>query len=77
MIIQKLQKEVIDAAFKLYNAKSSLRTTAQNVLESQSEYNIIFEKYEQALKEQNKFEHQSVIAGCITLVCSAKDISRL
>jgi hypothetical protein len=77
MNLQELQQEVLDASFKLHNAKNSLRSAKEMAFESHKRYNIISKKYQMALKEQEEIAYKAVVSGCATLACSARCIARL
>ena len=77
MNLQDLQQEVLDASFRLHNAKNSLRSAKEMVFESHKRYNIVSKKYQLALKEQEKIAYEAVVSGCATLACSARCIARL
>jgi len=77
MNLQELQQEVLDASFRLHNAKNSLRSAKEMVFESHKKYNIASKKYQLALKEQEKIAYEAVVSGCATLACSARCIARL
>lgn len=77
MNLQELQQEVLDASFRLHNAKNSLRSAKEMVFESHKRYNIVSKKYQLALKEQDKIAYEAVVSGCAILACSARCIMRL
>ena len=77
MNLQELQQEVLDASFRLHNAKNSLRNAKEIMFESHKRYNIVSKKYQLALKEQEKIAYEAVVSGCATLACSARAIVRL
>jgi hypothetical protein len=77
MNLQELQQEVLEASFRLHDAKKSLRNAKEMVFELHNKYNIASNKYELALKEQEEFAYKKVFHGCTTLACSAKCIVRL
>lgn len=77
MNLQELQQEVLEASFKLHDAKNSLRKAKEIAFELHKKYNIASNKYNLALKEQEEFAFKKVVHGCTTLACSARCIVRL
>ena len=77
MNLKELQQEVLDASFKLHNAKKSLRSAREIAFELHKKYNIVSKKYDLAVKEQEEIAYQAVVSGCATLACSARCIARL
>ena len=77
MNLQELQQEVLEASFKLHDAKNSLRSAKELAFEYHKKYDIISKKYQLALKEQEKIAYEAVVGGCATLTCSARCIVRL
>ena len=77
MNLQELQQEVLDASFSVHKSKLALRNARIATLESHKRYNIVSNKYQLALKEQDKIAYEAVVSGCATLACSARCIVRL
>jgi hypothetical protein len=77
MNLQELQQEVLDASFSVHKSKLALRNARIATFESHKRYNIVSNKYQFALKEQDKIAYEAVVSGCTTLACSARAIVRL
>jgi len=77
MKLQELQQEVLDASFSVHKSKLALRNARIATLESHKRYNIVSNKYQLALKEQEEIAYKAVVSGCATLACSARAIVRL